>query len=107
MRHCGPRWNLAANVKAQVRVRATDFHRPSADCDGKKRAPDGAPFRQLALGELEAATRAGAAVLLALDDAAVAGQEAVHLHGATQSRLELGEGLGDAVAHRPRLARQT
>src|ERR1700736_4089244 len=54
-----------------------------------------------------AAARAGAAVFLALDDAAVARQEAALLHGAAQIRLVLGKRLGDAVAHRAGLARQT
>src|SRR5689334_5353244 len=76
-----------------------------------KGAPRGALRRDceafdLALRELEAAARTGAAVLLALDHAAVAGQEAVGLHRTPQRRLELRQRLGDAVAHRARLARQ-
>src|SRR5690242_5629593 len=76
-----------------------------------KGAPRGALRRDceafdLALRELETAARTGAAVLLALDHAAVAGQEAVGLHRAAQRRLELRQRLGDAVAHRARLARQ-
>src|SRR5882757_1450063 len=86
--------------------------------NAKRRAPFGARrflspppqarggSESLALGELEAAAGAGAAVLLALDDAAVARQEAALLHGAAQVRLVLGERLRDAVAHRAGLARE-
>src|SRR6185295_4792358 len=49
----------------------------------------------------------GLAVLLALDDAGIAGQEAALLQDAAQVRLEIGQGLGDAVAYRARLPRQT
>src|SRR5260221_282139 len=69
--------------------------------------PSSTKARALALGDLEAATGAGAAVLLALDAAAVAGQEATLLDGAAQGRLELDERLRDAMAHRAGLARQT
>ena len=57
-----------------------------------------------ALRELEAAAGLHAAVLLALHDAAVAGEEAALLEDAAQLRLEVGERLGDAVAHRTGLA---
>jgi hypothetical protein len=46
------------------------------------------------------------AVLLALDHAAVAGQEAALLQGAAQARLVIGEGLRDAMADGAGLARQ-
>src|SRR5207244_11708648 len=60
-----------------------------------------------ALGELEAAAGLGFAVLLALDDAAVAGQKALALQKGAQARLVPGQRLADAVTHRPGLARQT
>src|ERR1700712_3178406 len=63
--------------------------------------------KRLALRELERLARLGAAVLLALDDAGVAGQEAALLEDAAQIRLEIGQGLGDAVTHGTGLARQT
>src|SRR5690606_9475718 len=59
---------------------------------------------RLALGELEGTTCLGATVLLALDHAAVAGEEAALLEDAAQLRLEIGESLGDAVANRTGLA---
>src|SRR5882724_9546348 len=59
-----------------------------------------------ALGELEAAAGFHLAVLLALDHAAVAGEEATALEGAAQVRLKIGQRLGDAVAHRARLSRK-
>src|SRR3954454_3826140 len=63
--------------------------------------------KQLALRELERLARFRPAVLLALHGAGVAGQEAALLQDATQIRLEVRQGLGDAVTHRTRLARQT
>src|SRR6478752_9587182 len=60
-----------------------------------------------ALRELEALARLGAAVLLALDHAAVAGEEAGGLDRAAQQRLELAQSLADAVLDRPGLARQS
>src|SRR5580704_320526 len=78
------------------------FRRPSISCLPMKRGGRGSS----ALGELEAAARPGATIFLALDDAAVARQEAALLHSAAQIRLVLGERLGDAVAHRAGLARQ-
>src|SRR5258707_179587 len=74
-----------------------------------KKAPLGALFhsrmrqspqiltKQLALRELERLARLGAAVLLALDGTAVAGQEATLLQRAAQIPLEIGQRLGDAV----------
>src|SRR5690606_19492219 len=59
-----------------------------------------------ALRELEAAARLGPAVLLALDHAAVAGQEPGGLDRGTQRRLELGQRLADAVLHCAGLARK-
>src|SRR5580698_771674 len=67
-------------------------------------SPPGGGLRALSLRELEAASRLRAAVLLALDHAAVAGEEAVRLQRDAQRRLILGEGLGDAVAHGAGLA---
>src|SRR5690349_12480292 len=62
------------------------------------------PAMRLALGELEPTARTRLAVLLALDGAAVAGEEA----GLLQRRAELGvqvaERAGDAVADRAGLA---
>src|ERR1044071_5037841 len=59
-----------------------------------------------ALRELERAPRLRLAVLLALDHAAVAGEEPAALERAAQIRLEVGQRLGDAVAHRAGLSRQ-
>src|SRR5882724_9599848 len=58
----------------------------------------------LALRELEAASRLGLAVLLALDDSAVAGEEAALLQHGPQRRFEIGERAADAVPHRAGLA---
>src|SRR5216683_8027074 len=63
--------------------------------------------RDSALGELERPPRLGLAVFLALDHAAVAGQEAAALEYAAQLRLEIRERLGEAVAHRAGLAGQS
>src|ERR1700722_7256224 len=60
--------------------------------------------RASALRELEAASGLGAAVLLALHHAAVAGEEAVRLQRRAQARFVVGERLGDAVPHRAGLA---
>src|SRR6185369_16701532 len=54
---------------------------------------------RLALRELEAAACLGAAVLLALDDARVAGQEPGLLDRRAERRLVTGERLGDAMLH--------
>src|SRR5688500_2573714 len=59
---------------------------------------------RLALRELEAAAGLGLAVLLALDDSRVAGQEALALHRRAELRLVAGEGGRDAVADRAGLA---
>ena len=56
--------------------------------------------KRLALRELERLARLGAAVLLALDHAGVAGEEAALLEDAPQLRLEIGQRLGDAVTDR-------
>src|SRR5215217_2780845 len=53
--------------------------------------------RSLTLGELERTTGLCLAVLLAFDDAAVAGQEATLLEHWAQGRLEEVQRLGDAV----------
>src|SRR5205807_9895995 len=60
-----------------------------------------------ALGELERAPRLGLAVLLPLDHARVTRQEPAALERAAQVRLETGERLGDAVAHRAGLPGQS
>src|SRR5947209_6080184 len=59
-----------------------------------------------ALGELERTACLGLAVFLALDHAAVAGEEAAVLEHAAQLGLEIRERLGQAVAHRAGLAGQ-
>ena len=59
---------------------------------------------RLALRELEAAAGLGLAVLLALDDARVAGEEAGLLDGGAQRGLEAAQRLGDAVLDRTGLA---
>src|SRR5262245_44819274 len=74
----------------------------------QKGAPS-APFsvamvRASALGELERPARLGAAVLLALDHARVASEEAAALQHAAQVGLELGERLRYRVPHRAGLA---
>src|SRR3954463_11767569 len=66
--------------------------------------PFASRIRKLALRELEAAAGLGAAVLLALDDARVAGQEAFALDRGAQLRLVAGERGRDAVADRAGLA---
>src|SRR3546814_2717681 len=71
-------------------------------------APERGPFFDTtavrsALGELEAPARLGAAVLLALHHAGIAGQEAAALQHRAQARLVERQRLGDAVAHRARL----
>src|SRR6476620_7428058 len=63
--------------------------------------------KRLTLRELERLARLRPAVLLALHGAGVAGQEAALLEDAAQIRLEVRQGLGDAVTHGARLARQT
>src|SRR5581483_6506394 len=59
---------------------------------------------KLPLRELEAAARLGPAVLLALDDARVAGEEAAALEHAAQIRLVPHQCFGKAVANRTGLA---
>src|SRR5215831_5677240 len=60
--------------------------------------------RCLALRELEAASRLALAVLLALNDAAVARQETALLEDRAQCRLEMRQRTADAVADGARLA---
>src|SRR3984957_16303828 len=62
--------------------------------------------KQLALRELERFARLGAAVLLALDHAGVAREEAALFQNAAQVRLEGGQRLRDTMAHRAGLTRQ-
>src|SRR5713226_1634694 len=63
--------------------------------------------KQLALRELERLARLGAAVLLALDHARVAGEKAALFQKAAQIGFEIGQCLRDTVTHRTGLARQT
>src|SRR5277367_4912864 len=69
--------------------------------------PRGEGEWSLALAELEASSRLGLAVLLALDHARVAGQEAGDLQNAAQIRLVVGERARDAVTHSAGLAGQS
>src|ERR1700751_525239 len=62
--------------------------------------------RLLALGELEAATRFGPAVFLALHDARVARQEAAALEHAAQIGLMAHQRLRQAVTNRAGLTRK-
>src|SRR3569623_2020630 len=78
----------------------------------KKSAPKRALWirskaRRLALRELERTAGLGLAVLLTLDHARVAGEEAAALEHAAEIRFEIGQRLGDAVTHGAGLARQT
>ena len=61
----------------------------------------------LALRELEATTGFLAAVFLTFDNTAVAGQEPDLFQGRTQVWLVIGQGLGQAVAHRTGLTRKS
>src|SRR5262249_40377151 len=72
---------------------------------GSKR-PREPKFRASALRELEAASRLGAAVLLALDHPTVASQKAALLQERPQGRLVEGERFADAVPEGGRLARE-
>lgn len=63
--------------------------------------------RLLALGELEAATRFGAAVFLALHNTRVARQEAATLEDTAQIGLVTHQRLRQAVTNRTGLARQS
>ena len=79
--------------------------------DNKKRPADWRAFPEIwkrrvtgsALRELEAATSLAAAILFALDDAGIAGQETVVLQGRAQGGLEQRQRLGNTVAHRTSL----
>src|SRR3954468_4058042 len=64
------------------------------------------PMR-LTLRELEGPAGLGLAVLLALDHAGVAGEEAALLEHGAQLRLEIGQRLGDAVTDGTGLTGQT
>src|SRR5215213_5921564 len=78
-----------------------------------KRAARGPPFPKsliegaLALRELEAAAGLLLAVLLTLDDARIAGQEAFLLERAAKIRLVVGQRLGEAVTDCAGLAGET
>src|SRR5690349_3088678 len=80
----------------------------SAKTKGRRSAPEicfvGA--RRLALGELERPAGLGTAVLLALDYAGVAGEEAALLEHAAQLRLEMRQRLRQAVAYSASLTGQ-
>src|SRR6185312_7018708 len=78
--------------------------RPSRRAAAIRRRADRRPDLSLALRELEAAAGLRLAVFLALDDAAVARQEATGLERRTQPRLVIGQRLADAVADRAGLA---
>src|SRR6185437_9506571 len=80
----------------------------------KERAPRRTPLIEntpmpagSALRELEATSGLGLAVFLALDDAAIARQEALRLERRPQTWLVIEQRLGDAVTHRAGLARET
>src|SRR4051812_27034729 len=60
----------------------------------------------LALAELEAAASLGAAIFLALDNARIAGQKALALHGDAQGRFVARQCRRDAVTDRASLAGQ-
>src|SRR5271155_1983866 len=66
--------------------------------------PDRSGTSASALGELEARARLAVAVLLALDHAGIAGEEATLLKRGPKVRLEIGQRLGETVAHSARLA---
>src|ERR1700722_11653584 len=62
--------------------------------------PKRGPGIPLALGELEARARLAVAVLLALDHARIAGEEAPLLEEWAQVRFEIGQRLGETMTHR-------
>ena len=100
LRHRGCRGDGTDSGKASAR---------GATQGGARRAPPrclGGKSRS-ALGELEAPARLALAVLLALDDAAVAGQEARGLQRRAQARLVERQRLADAVLDRAGLAGET
>src|SRR5437879_4014568 len=83
-------------------------HSPNNEKGAPRRTPlllRGSPAGS-AFGELEAASRLRLAVLLALDDTAVARQIAARLEHRAQAGLVIGQRLADAVAHRAGLARE-
>ena len=80
--------------------------RPRTDLqEGRPEPPFDRKAGSLALRELEAAAGFLLAVLLALDDAGVAGREAFLLERAAKLRLIVGQRLGEAVTDRAGLAR--
>src|SRR6218665_1599625 len=81
--------------------------KPQTKEKGRFPGPLQKSIRNLALRELEGLAGLGLAVLLAFDDAAVAGQEAALLERRAQCRLEEVQGLGDAVTNGTGLAGQT
>src|ERR671912_44630 len=106
---CGETRTRAASGEYGVGFALRSHFSPGNEKGGPE-APD-RPLRdalgkRLALRELEAAACLGAAVLLALDDARVAGQEACLLHRGAERRLEAAQRLRDAVLHRTGLARK-
>src|ERR1700682_8353 len=105
-----PRWK---SVCAGMQVFRKNCVNCSANAQQKRRpkAPLNVPdlpaslqvlAKQLALRELERLARLRPAVLLALDHARVAGEEAALFQNAAQIGFEIGQRLGDAVTHRPR-----
>src|SRR5262245_21592091 len=87
-------------------MRGTVLLRPSPP-RGERVAPRGPKESASALGELEATPGFDAAVLLALDDAAVAGKEATLLQCRPELGLVVHQRLGNPVAHGTRLAGET
>src|SRR5581483_2042746 len=103
----GSSWDQAKRYYSSVFVPEQGSHTQ------KQRGPRIAPrpfsvsqvlIERLALRELEAPAGLAAAVLLALDGAAVAGEEAFLLQRGPEIRFIVRERLGDAVAHRAGLA---
>src|SRR5882757_449511 len=98
-----PRWRIVC-VQSQLFTK----NRVNSSATGTKKGRPRAPFedryephlrqigsRRLTLRELERLAGLGAAVLLALDHARVAGEEAALLEDAAQIRLEIGQRLRD------------
>src|SRR5262249_20645695 len=96
-------------------LHSREAHRTACCCpDTKTAARPGRRLRTVtgfpdrsALRELEAAAGLGLAVLLALNAARVAGEEAAGLQSRTQARLIGDQRAADAVTHRTCLAGET
>src|SRR5882672_6813832 len=107
-------WGLSFWCARRIPPRPTDSLGAVSGLDHRCRAGESAldasarpQTNRSALRELERAPRLGLAVFLALDHAAVAGEEAAVLEHAAQLGLEVGQRLGEAVAHRAGLAGQS